>query len=204
MAEQDSQDEKYRLVTRSDFDGLVCAVLLRENGLVDHVAFAHPKDMQDGVVSITKRDITTNLPFVPGCHLAFDHHASEAVRMTERANHIIDPNAPSAARVVYDYYGGKETFPTIGDDGLSGHISGGIGGQEQGHARDVLRLTDPAQRGLLLGPRFAHRVVGPRFCEIGRDQAGGDGVGRTGLRSYGYGGAGTTSGCNCSPSTGWR
>lgn len=116
MAEQDAQNEKYRLVTRSDFDGLVCAVLLRENGLVDHVAFAHPKDMQDGVVSITKKDITTNLPYVPGCYLAFDHHASEAVRNAERANHIIDPNAPSAARVVYDHYGGKDTFPTIGED----------------------------------------------------------------------------------------
>lgn len=116
MSDPEQDDGKFRLVTRSDFDGLVCAVLLREHDIVDHVAFAHPKDMQDGVVSITKKDITTNLPYVSGCHLAFDHHASEVVRVSERPNHIIDAKAPSAARVVYDHYGGKETFPTIRDD----------------------------------------------------------------------------------------
>ena len=116
MSETEHDNGKYRLVTRSDFDGLVCAVLLRENGMVDEVSFAHPKDMQDGVVAISKQDITTNLPYVAGCHLAFDHHASETVRVAERRNHIIDANAPSAARVVYDHYGGKETFPTISDD----------------------------------------------------------------------------------------
>ena len=116
MSESELDGGKYRLVTRSDFDGLVCAVLLREHGIVDEVAFAHPKDMQDGVVAISKNDITTNLPYVAGCHLAFDHHASEMVRVAEHRNHIIDADAPSAARVVFDYYGGKETFPTISDD----------------------------------------------------------------------------------------
>lgn len=112
----DDSSGGYRLLTRSDFDGLVCAVLLKEKGLVDHVAFAHPKDMQDGVVAVTATDITTNLPYVSGVHLAFDHHASEAVRVQDRHNHVIDPNAPSAARVVYDYYGGRDGFPNISDD----------------------------------------------------------------------------------------
>ena len=106
--------EKYRLVTRSDFDGLVCAVLLKEIDLIDDILFVHPKDMQDGLVEITNRDITTNLPFVPEAHLAFDHHHSETIRNRGDAeNHIIDGDAPSAARVVYDYYGGAERFPTI-------------------------------------------------------------------------------------------
>lgn len=109
--------EKFRLVTRSDFDGLVCAVLLNELNLIDDIKFVHPKDMQDGKVEITGRDITTNLPYVAGAHLAFDHHLSETIRNTgERKNHVIDPDAPSAARVVYNYYGGKEAFPTIADD----------------------------------------------------------------------------------------
>jgi nanoRNase/pAp phosphatase (c-di-AMP/oligoRNAs hydrolase) len=109
--------EKFRLVTRSDFDGLVCAVLLNELELIDEIAFVHPKDMQDGKIAITARDITTNLPYCPGAHLSFDHHESETVRNTgEHANHIIDAHAPSAARVVYKYYGGRETFPNIGDD----------------------------------------------------------------------------------------
>ncbi len=109
--------QKFRLVTRSDFDGLVCAVLLNELDLIDDIKFVHPKDMQDGKIEITSRDITTNLPYVPGAHLAFDHHESETIRNTgERKNHIIDAKAPSAARVVYDYYGGKKAFPTIADD----------------------------------------------------------------------------------------
>ncbi|MCR6630306.1 MAG: exopolyphosphatase [Magnetospirillum sp.] len=106
---------KYRLVTRSDFDGLVCAVLLKELGILDEIKFVHPKDMQDGKVEISDRDITTNLPYVPGVHLAFDHHLSETIRVGKRDNHIIEADAPSAARVVYNYYGGKERFPTISD-----------------------------------------------------------------------------------------
>jgi len=108
--------QKYRLVTRSDFDGLVCAVLLKELDLIDEIKFVHPKDMQDGLVKVTDRDITTNLPYVEGCYLAFDHHLSETVRVGKRDNHIIDPDAPSAARVIYDHYGGKLQFLTIPDD----------------------------------------------------------------------------------------
>ncbi len=103
-------DTKYRLITRSDFDGLVCAVLLKEMDLIDDIKFVHPKDMQDGKVEVTDRDITTNLPYVPGVHLSFDHHASETIRNEVRFNHIIHPDAPSAARVVFDHYGGVGKF----------------------------------------------------------------------------------------------
>ena len=111
-------DRKYRLVTRSDFDGLVCAVLLNELDLIDDILFVHPKDMQDGKIEITECDITTNLPYVPGAHLVFDHHESETVRNSGRrdVNHIIEAHAPSAARVVYNHYGGKATFPRITDE----------------------------------------------------------------------------------------
>ena len=112
--------DKYRLVTRSDFDGLACAVLLKEMDLIDDILFVHPKDMQDGLVEITGRDITTNLPFVPEAHLAFDHHHSETIRNSPgAANHIIDGDAPSAARVVYDYYGGAERFPMVSAEMLA-------------------------------------------------------------------------------------
>ena len=108
--------QKFRLVTRSDFDGLVCAVLLNELDLIDDILFVHPKDMQDGKVAITGRDITTNLPYVAAAHLVFDHHESETVRNTgARANHIIRSDAPSAARVVYDHYGGPSAFPRMSD-----------------------------------------------------------------------------------------
>jgi nanoRNase/pAp phosphatase (c-di-AMP/oligoRNAs hydrolase) len=107
-----SPSTRFRLVTRSDFDGLVCAVLLKHMDVIDEILFVHPKDMQDGVVEISARDITTNLPYVPGVNIAFDHHLSETIRNKEQQeNHIIDPKAMSAARVVYDYYGGLERFP---------------------------------------------------------------------------------------------
>jgi len=108
---------RHRLVTRSDFDGLVCAALLKELGLLDDILFVHPKDMQDGKVEVGPGDITTNLPYVPGVGLAFDHHASEAIRVADSPeNHIIVPGAMSAARVVYDHYGGAERFPAISEE----------------------------------------------------------------------------------------
>jgi nanoRNase/pAp phosphatase (c-di-AMP/oligoRNAs hydrolase) len=109
-------EEKFRLITRSDFDGLVCAVLLKHLNMVDDIKFVHPKDMQHGDVAVTGRDISTNLPYVKGIHLAFDHHLSETIRNEKVDNHIIDPAAPSAARVVWDYYGGLDTFPTEWQD----------------------------------------------------------------------------------------
>jgi nanoRNase/pAp phosphatase (c-di-AMP/oligoRNAs hydrolase) len=110
-------DATYRLVTRSDFDGLVCAVLLRHVGLIDDITFVHPKDVQDGTVAVTERDILTNLPYAPDAHLVFDHHHSETLRVGGTpANHVIDPLAPSAARVVYDYYGGQARFPDVSEE----------------------------------------------------------------------------------------
>ncbi len=108
----------YRLLTRSDMDGLVCAVLLKELGMLGEISFHHPKDMQDGKVEVGPRDILTNLPYVAGCHLCFDHHASEVARNAgqETPGYVIDPNAKSAARVVYDHFGGKATFPRISDE----------------------------------------------------------------------------------------
>lgn len=111
----------YRLVTRSDFDGLVCGALLKELNLIDDIKFVHPKDMQDGKFAISDRDITTNLPYVAGCHLAFDHHASEVRRAKDEIpeNYVIDPTAPSAARVVWRHFGGEASFPRISPDMLT-------------------------------------------------------------------------------------
>lgn len=110
-------NEKYRLVTRSDFDGLVCAMIFKEMDMIDDIKFVHPKDMQDGIIEVGSHDISTNLPYVEGIHLAFDHHESEVIRAGgKRPNHIIDGNAPSAARVVFDYYGGSEKLPRIREE----------------------------------------------------------------------------------------
>jgi nanoRNase/pAp phosphatase (c-di-AMP/oligoRNAs hydrolase) len=109
---------QFRLLTRSDFDGLVCAILLKELGILGDITFVHPKDVQDGKIEVTSNDILTNLPYVPGCHLCFDHHASESTRNEDKAsNHILQDDADSAARVLYNYFGGRRTFGKI-DEGL--------------------------------------------------------------------------------------
>lgn len=116
-----AENQTYRLITRPDFDGIVAAVLLRSLGLIDlkDVIFADPSDMQQGRVPVSDNDITTNLPYVEGVHLCFDHHTSELTRVGKKDNLIINPDAPSAAHVIYEYYGGKEKFPTISDEMLA-------------------------------------------------------------------------------------
>lgn len=108
-----------RLVTRSDFDGLVCAMLLKEQGLIEEIKFVHPKDVQDGKIELNEDDITTNLPFDKRVGIAFDHHESELIRNSlddYLGKYIIDGNAKSAARVVYDYYGGDLAFTRVSEE----------------------------------------------------------------------------------------
>lgn len=113
----ENSEPEFRLVTRSDFDGLVCAVLLKHLNLINDIKFVHPKDMQDGIIDITDLDITTNLPYVAAAHLVFDHHQSETIRNPGgNDNHIIEADAPSAARVVWKHYGGHDTFPVAWDE----------------------------------------------------------------------------------------
>ena len=128
----------YRLVTRSDFDGLVCAMLLKQLQLIDDITFVHPKDVQDGSVVITAGDITTNLPYRPEAHLVFDHHASELVRNGPgHANFVIDAKAPSAARVVYDHFGGADTFPRV-----SAELMRAVD-QADSAAYDIVEILEP-------------------------------------------------------------
>ncbi len=142
---------KYRLVTRSDFDGLVCAVMLKHMNMIDDILFVHPKDMQDGKVDITSRDITTNLPYVDGVHLAFDHHLSETIRVKQkRENHIIDPDAMSAARVVWDYYGGLERFPAKWTDMMAAVDKADAA---QFSKEEILDPTDWVLLNYLMDPR---------------------------------------------------
>lgn len=109
--------QMFRLITRSDFDGLVCAVLLEELDLINDILFVHPNQMQEGEIEVSETDISTNLPYTPGIFAAFDHHLSEIKRLGKHYdNHIIDPLAPSAARVVYNYFGAEKRFPTISID----------------------------------------------------------------------------------------
>jgi len=99
-----------RLLTRSDFDGICCAVLLKELGLMDEMVYAHPKDLQDGKISVDKNDILANVPYVPGCGLWFDHHSSEHERLELEGKYEgCSKPSPSAARVISDYYG-EEKF----------------------------------------------------------------------------------------------
>ncbi|MCI9196506.1 MAG: exopolyphosphatase [Lachnospiraceae bacterium] len=105
-----------RLVTRSDFDGLVCGALLKEAGIIDTWQFAHPKDLQDGLVEITENDCLANVPFVEGCGLWFDHHSSEFERNQLEGKYKGESRlTPSCARIIYEYYGGGDKFPQFGE-----------------------------------------------------------------------------------------
>jgi len=103
-------------VTRSDFDGLVCGALLLEAGIIDSWKFAHPKDLQDGLVEVSENDCLANVPFVPGCGLWFDHHSSEHERLALEGKFKGESRiTPSCARIIYEYYGGAERFPQYGE-----------------------------------------------------------------------------------------
>jgi len=105
-----------RLLTRSDFDGLACAALLKEAGIVNEMKFVHPKDIQDGIIEVTKNDVLANIPYVEGCGLWFDHHSSEEERRAYGKFEGASYSAPSAAQVIYDHYGGKKRFSSKFDE----------------------------------------------------------------------------------------
>jgi hypothetical protein len=103
-----------RLVTRADFDGIVCGSLITLMEEIDSYLFVEPKFMQDGDVEIRRGDVIANLPYHPNCTLWFDHHITNApawrthTGMTEATTIVPGKGgfriAPSAARVVYEYY----------------------------------------------------------------------------------------------------
>lgn len=105
-----------RLITRSDFDGLACGALLKEAGIIDNWKFAHPKDLQDGLVEVNENDCLANVPYVEGCGLWFDHHSSEHERLKLKGRYKGESRiTPSCARIIYEYYGGREKFPQFDD-----------------------------------------------------------------------------------------
>lgn len=139
-----------RLVTRSDFDGLVCGALLKEAGIIDEWKFAHPKDLQDGLVEITENDCLANVPFVEGCGLWFDHHSSEFERNQLEGKYKGESRlTPSCARIIYEYYGGEKRFPQFGEmmDAVDKVDSGQL------TAEEILSPTGWILIGFLMDPR---------------------------------------------------
>ena len=139
-----------RLVTRSDFDGLVCGALLLEAGVIDSWKFAHPKDLQDGLVEVNENDCLANVPFVEGCGLWFDHHSSEHERLELAGKYKGESRlTPSCARIIYEYYGGAEKFPQFGE------IMEAVDKVDSGNltAGEVLNPTGWILIGYLMDPR---------------------------------------------------
>ncbi|MDR2744207.1 MAG: exopolyphosphatase, partial [Desulfovibrio sp.] len=139
-----------RLVTRSDFDGLACAVLLNYLGLIDQYQFVHPKDIQDGLIEVSENDILANVPYVRGCGMWFDHHSSENERVGAIEFTGNSRISPSAARVIWDYYGGRSKFPASLDamlDGVDKMDSGRL------TAEDIKNPTGWVLLGLVMDPR---------------------------------------------------
>lgn len=139
-----------RLVTRSDFDGLACGALLKEVGIIDSWKFAHPKDLQDGLIPIDENDCLANVPFVEGCGLWFDHHSSEFERNQLAGKYKGESRiTPSCARIIYEYYGGRERFPQFDD------MMEAVDKVDSGHLTidEVLNPTGWILVGFLMDPR---------------------------------------------------
>jgi len=95
-------DGPFRILTRADFDGIVSALLLREAGVVDRVAFAHPRDVEAGRMFVDGETVLATLPHRPEAGLCFNHRHDPPV---VGANHTGGSAALSTARVIYDHYG---------------------------------------------------------------------------------------------------
>jgi hypothetical protein len=105
-----------RLVTRGDLDGLTCAVLISMNEEVDALTLIHPQDITEGRFDVGPDDILANLPYHPECGLWFDHHMHTATPAAPPPSFRgAFGAAPSAARLVYDYYGGAESMPQFAE-----------------------------------------------------------------------------------------
>ncbi len=139
-----------RLITRSDFDGLACGALLKEAGIIDSWKFAHPKDLQDGLVEVTENDCLANVPFVEGCGLWFDHHSSEHERLSLEGKFKGESRlTPSCARIIYEYYGGAQRFPQFTD------LMAAVDKVDSGNltAEEILNPTGWILLGFLMDPR---------------------------------------------------
>lgn len=111
--------KKYRLITKSDFDGLMCAVLLKALDKIDDIKFIHPRDIESGKIRITDNDIMAGLPYRENAKMVFDNYPGTAKKIKNtRSNYICDANAPSTSRVIYNSFGGKKRFPQIPDEML--------------------------------------------------------------------------------------
>ncbi|MCL2518566.1 MAG: exopolyphosphatase [Oscillospiraceae bacterium] len=138
-----------RLLTRSDFDGLACAALLKEAGIIDSWKFVHPKDIQDGLVEANENDVLANIPYIPGCKLWFDHHVSEHERLGNLKFEGASYEADSCARIIYDYYGGEEKFSNLKNmiEGVDKVDSGNLKKDE------ILNPTGWVLLGFIMDPR---------------------------------------------------
>ncbi|MCU0285894.1 MAG: exopolyphosphatase [Acidobacteria bacterium] len=143
-----------RLITRSDFDGLVCGVLLVEAGIADAYEFVHPRDVVDGKVTVNANDVLANIPFVPGCGLWFDHHISEweRLKLSQEFNYKGKSElAPSCARVIYNYYGGQARFARFDESGLMDAVDRSDSGQLT--IEDIVNPTDWMLLSFIMDPR---------------------------------------------------
>ncbi|MCL2225002.1 MAG: exopolyphosphatase [Defluviitaleaceae bacterium] len=138
------------LLTRSDFDGLACAVLLREIGLIGKWRFVHPKDLQDGHVRVTANDILANVPYVAGCGMWFDHHTSEWERIGKPEGFVGSlRKMDSAARVIYEYF--KDRYDLTKFDDMLEQVDKVDAGKLT--ADDILNPKEWVLLGFLTDPR---------------------------------------------------
>ncbi|MEN8223325.1 MAG: exopolyphosphatase [Acidobacteriota bacterium] len=91
-----------RIVTRPDFDGIVCAALLMEVfEITEPVLWVEPVKINNKAVEIKEGDILANLPYDERCSFWFDHHFTNSVDADFKGEYRL---APSAAGIIYDHF----------------------------------------------------------------------------------------------------
>jgi hypothetical protein len=156
-----------RLVTRGDLDGLTCAVLITSCETIGEILLVHPQDITGRRLAVTGEDILANLPYDHGCAKWFDHHL--LTESNQKPPQTFDGRyglAPSAARMVYEYYqpknpglGKYERLLSETDRLDSAHLN----------LDDVLDPKDYILLGYTLDPRTGLGVFRDYFLKLVED-----------------------------------
>ena len=90
------------LVTKSDIDGMVTAILLQHLTLIQKVIFSSKEAIQEGTQKLSEKTITVNLPFAKGAKHAYDYKLSTDLVINHF--HTLDTQATSAAALIFHRY----------------------------------------------------------------------------------------------------
>jgi len=105
-----------KIVTHTDFDGVVSAAICSFSLGINQIVFAGPTAIERNLISVSDRDVVCDLPYPLECGLWFDHHPGnlEALRLRGYDPARIPGRfdlRDSCGRVVYEYFSSRVGLP---------------------------------------------------------------------------------------------